>query len=94
MSDKRMLQALVRERAREQLAALRPGGSARWAIEVSSAAVIEPRAAAMACPHCGGQYRIHDHTRPHPGIRRVDVACRNCSTPRILWFRIAPREPN
>ena len=83
-----------REQARERLAALSPGGSPRRAIAVASAAVIEVRAAALACPQCGGQYRIHDHTRPIPGLRRLDVACRQCSTRRALWFRIEDREPN
>jgi hypothetical protein len=90
----RMAAAERRERAREHLAALSPGGSQHRAIDVTSAAVIEVRAAAMACPQCGGRYRILEHTRPVPGIRRVDVACRHCSTPRALWFRIVEREPN
>jgi len=77
-----------REQARERLAALSPGGAPERAIPVTSAAVIEIRAAALACPQCSGRYRIHDHTRPLPGIRRLDVACRQCSTPRALWFRI------
>ena len=63
-------------------------------IVVASAAVIEVRAAAMECPQCGGQYRLHEHTRPVPSLRRVDVACRRCGTPRTLWFRIEDREPN
>lgn len=86
--------AQQREQARERLAALSPGGSPRHAIAVTSAAVIEGRAAALACPQCGGHYRIHEHTRPVPGLRRLDVACRQCSTPRALWFRIEDREPN
>lgn len=83
-----------RESAREKLATLSPGGSPSRAIGVASAAVIEVRAAAMACPQCGGNYRILEHTRPVPGVRRVDVICRYCSTPRALWFRIVHREPN
>ena len=89
-----MQSALEREQAREQLAALSPGGSPGRAIAVASAAVIDGRAATMACPQCGGYYRIHDHTRPMPGLRCVDVACRQCSTRRALWFRIEDREPN
>jgi hypothetical protein len=81
-------QAWQREQARERLAELSPGGSPQRAIAVASAAVIEVRAAAMACPQCGGLYRLHEHTRPLPGVRRLDVACRQCSTPRALWFRI------
>ncbi|HEU0035043.1 MAG TPA: hypothetical protein VFQ53_30665 [Kofleriaceae bacterium] len=87
--------AIRREHAREQLARLAPGGSPHNPILVSSASVIEPRAATMPCPQCGGLYRIHEHTRPWPGIRKVDVACRHCSTPRSLFFRIVEsHEPN
>ena len=78
----------------EHLAALATGGSPRHPIKVASAAVIEVRASALACPLCGGEYRLHEHTRPVPGLRRVDVACRFCSTPRTLWFRIVSNEPN
>ena len=64
-------------------------------IVVRSAAVIEPRVQNMICPSCRfGEYRIHEHERAAPGIRRVDVACRFCSTPRSLWFRVAAQEPN
>jgi hypothetical protein len=93
-SEHRMQLAERREQALERLAALSPGGSPHRAIPVASAAVIEVRAATMACPQCGGLYRIHEHTRPVPGVRRVDVACRRCSTPRALWFRIENRELN
>jgi hypothetical protein len=78
----------------EQLAALVPGGSPRHPIRVASASVIEVRTAALACPLCGGEYRLHEHTRPVPELRRVDVACRHCSVPRSLWFRIVSSEPN
>jgi hypothetical protein len=93
-SEQPLHRALQREQARERLAALSPGGSPQRAIPVTSAAVIEIRAAALPCPQCGGLYRLHEHTRPRPDIRRVDVACRQCSTPRALWFRIVDDEPN
>jgi hypothetical protein len=89
--------ALRREHARDLLATLEPGGSPSRPIEVTSAAVIEPRATTLPCPQCGGFYRVHEHTRPPEykrGLRRVDVACRHCSTPRTLWFRIVPYETN
>jgi hypothetical protein len=79
---------------RELLAALSPGGSRERPIKVTSAAVIEVRTSALSCPLCGGQYRLDDHVRPEPGLRRVDVHCRHCSTPRSLWFRIESRELN
>lgn len=83
-----------RARDRERLAALLPGGSRERPIVVTSAAVIEPRVKAMACPHCSGEYRIHEHEMAAPGIRRVDVTCRHCSAPRSLWFRLVARELN
>lgn len=95
--EQRVEHALRLEAARERLAEVRPGGSPATAMPVPSAAVIEPRAvAAMPCPHCGGQYRILEHTRPVAPLRRLDVECRHCGTPRALWFRIVDdvREPN
>jgi hypothetical protein len=90
----RLQEAQRRELLRERLAALLPGGSQGRAIGVTSAAVIEVRAAAMACPQCSGRYRILEHTRPIPGVRRVDVECRYCGVPRALWFRIVHNEPS
>jgi len=87
-------QVLRRERERERLAALLPGGSPERPIVVAFTAVIEPRVLRMSCVHCGGEYRLHDHERPAPGVRRVDVGCRQCSAPRSIWFRLVPREPN
>jgi hypothetical protein len=87
--------ALRRERTKELLATLTPGGSPSRPIEVSSASVIEARATTIPCPLCGGFYRVHEHTRPVPHLRKVDVGCRHCSTPRTLWFQIVPLdEPN
>ena len=86
--------ALRREARRELLAALSPGGSPECPIEVTSAAVIDGHVEhALSCPLCRGSYRLHEHTRPAPGLRRVDVACRRCSTPRVLWFTIVDADP-
>jgi hypothetical protein len=79
---------------RERLAALSPGGSRERPIPVASASVVEVRTNALACPRCGGGYRIHEHVAPASGIRRVDVTCRHCSAPRSLWFRLVSYEPN
>jgi len=46
----------------ELYASLLPGGSRDRPIKVSSASVIEVRAQALTCPHCGvGTYRIVEH---------------------------------
>ncbi len=80
---------------REHLARLQRGGSIDRPIPVASAAVIEIRAAnAMPCPLCEGQYRILEHTRAAPGVRRVDVECRFCGTPRSLYFTIVEPTAN
>jgi len=79
---------------RELLAALSPGGSPERPIKVASASVVEVRTGALSCPLCGGSYRLEEHVAPAAGLRRVDVKCRHCSTPRSLWFRLVSFEPN
>jgi hypothetical protein len=86
--------AVRRESAKERLASLERGGSPDRPIRVASASVIEARTTSLPCPRCDGEYRVLEHTRPVPQLRRVDVACRHCSTPRTLWFTIVPYEPN
>jgi hypothetical protein len=68
-------------------------GSAReLPIRVASASVVEVRAGALTCPDCHiGTYRIEEHVSIAKGVRRVDVVCRHCSTPRSLWFRLEPQ---
>jgi hypothetical protein len=82
------------ERDREWLARMSRGGSRDRPIELASAAVVEVRTNALACPHCGGSYRIHDHVAPGGALRRVDVTCRHCGWPRSLWFRLVSRDPS
>ena len=79
---------------RELLASLSPGGSRERPIKVTSASVIEVRTGALACPLCGGSYRLDEHVSLATALRRVDVHCRHCSTARSLWFRIEPIELN
>jgi len=81
-------------RDREKLASLLPGGAADHPIEVTSAAVIEGRVRAMPCAQCEGEYDVKDHRSEGPGLRAVDVKCRQCGVPRTLWFRIVVDEPN
>lgn len=79
----------------ELYASLLPGGSRDRPIRVSSASVVEVRTQALTCPHCGvGTYRIVEHVAPAAAVRRVDVTCRHCSTPRSLWFRLVLDELN
>ncbi|MGE0546093.1 MAG: hypothetical protein AB7O24_00265 [Kofleriaceae bacterium] len=79
---------------RELLARLLRGGSPHRPIVVESAAMIETRVAAMNCIDCGWTYRLLEHVRAAPGVRRVDVECRGCSERRSFWFRLSGNEPN
>jgi predicted Zn finger-like uncharacterized protein len=83
---------LVRDR--ERLAELEPGGSRERPIEVTSSAVIEPRAQAQHCPQCAGSYRIDDHQAESAALRLIAVTCRQCGVARRLWFRITTSAPN
>jgi len=91
-ADERAARKLVRDR--EKLAALSRGGTSDHPIQVTSAAVIETRALNSTCPQCEGTYRIVEHTSPASGLRRVDVRCQRCGTPRALWFRLVSDEPS
>lgn len=94
-TDRRAAERAARQlvRDREKLAALSPGGSAQHPIAVESSAVVEIRAHAMPCVQCEGEYRIGEH-RAVSGLRAVDVTCTRCHVKRVLWFRLAPNEPN
>jgi predicted Zn finger-like uncharacterized protein len=91
-AEARAFRQLVRDR--EQLAGMAPGGSSERPIAVASAAVVETRIHGSTCPQCEGTYRIVEHTSPSAGVRRVDVRCQLCGTPRTLWFKIVSDEPN
>jgi predicted Zn finger-like uncharacterized protein len=88
--QERAARQLVRDR--EHLARLVAGGAREHPIAVPSAAVIEGRAG--ACPQCGAEYRVVEHRSEGQGVRALDVACRQCGTPRTLWFRIVVTEAN
>ncbi len=88
----RQARQLVRDR--EKLAKLVAGGSREHPIEVSSAAVVERRASGTPCPQCAGEYSVIEHRSAGPGLRAVDVACRQCGVARELWFRIVVDDPN
>ena len=88
----RAARRLVRDR--ERLAALSVGGSEDRPIQVDSASVVEVRVRHLACPQCGGEYRVKEHRSPSSGIRSVDVTCQLCGVSRTLWFRIVSAEPN
>ena len=89
--------------ARERLFALELGGAPERPLPVVSAAVIEPHAESTPCPRCDGKLELVEHkavTVAKPDVegptrlREVRLRCRQCGTPRSLWFRIADIGPN
>jgi hypothetical protein len=80
-------------RDRQRLATLERGGAPERPIEVTSAAVIEPRARSMRCPLCDGDAELLEH-RAEAGLRVVELRCRRCHAPRRLWFRLVASGPS
>ena len=84
-------------RTRDRIARLEPGGARDWPIVVDSAVVIEARAAALPCGHCGGPLKVLDHdARAVDDQRRREVRarCQRCSRDRTLWFEIVAPADN
>jgi hypothetical protein len=78
-------------RSRRKLLDLEAGGSKAHPLEVSTSAVIEPKALGVPCPRCGGAFGLvaHEaHLGPQARLREVKVACRHCGERRTFWFRI------
>ena len=81
--------------ARLDLARLEPGGSPERPIELSSASVVEPHAAGLACAACGGTTRVLEHTaRTAPPLRVAHVGCTRCGVERDVYFRLVQPLPN
>ena len=78
-------------RARQQLFELEAGASRARPVQVSTAAVIEPKAESTLCPRCSGHFEVEEHeahSAPHSRVRELKVRCRFCGDRRSLWFRI------
>jgi hypothetical protein len=75
-------------RTRELLARAEAGGMPDHPIDVASSAVIEVRARATPCPQCDGALRLVEHVAESASLRRLELRCAQCGTPRRMWFRI------
>ncbi|HOX42744.1 MAG TPA: hypothetical protein PK668_04050 [Myxococcota bacterium] len=76
---------------REAEARAAPGGDPSRPLEVSSPAVVEPRAEGLPCPVCGGEVRVDEHlARLVDGqrLRVARVSCRRCAHTREIFFRL------
>jgi hypothetical protein len=80
-------------RARAKLMDLEPGGAPARPIDVTTAALVEPKARSISCPRCNEPFGVETHeahTDGHGRLREVVLRCRNCGTTRSAWFRIVP----
>ena len=78
-------------RSRERLFVLEKGGAPERPIDVDAVTVIEPRAAAVACPRCNAEQRVEEHAAVVVNgtrLREVRLQCRACGSRRSLWFRL------
>lgn len=83
-------------KARLKLASLEAGGSPERPIEVTSASIVEPHAAGLACAACGGSTRVEEHAAvsiadangSSRALRIARVRCTRCGTSRDIYFRL------
>ena len=82
---------------RVRLAELSPGGAPERPVVVESAAVVDGRARDTRCAVCEAGLDLDEHEVVAHGavsLRRVRLTCKECHTPRVLWFKIEPRLPS
>lgn len=77
--------------ARAKLLDLEPGGSQERPIDVSTPALVEPRARTVHCPRCDEPFTVEAHEAradDHARLREAQLRCRLCGYTRSLWFRV------
>jgi hypothetical protein len=77
-------------RDRSKLLDLEAGGRPERPIDVSTPALVEPKARAVRCPRCDEPFDVESHeahTDAQP-LREAVLRCRFCGTTRSLWFRV------
>lgn len=87
--------ALEEERLRDRREARMPGANPAHPVEVSSAAVVEPRATSMPCPRCNSPAHVDQHEVETHGARRLRVTrmrCGTCGHRRPLYFYVRSSE--
>jgi uncharacterized protein with PIN domain len=78
-------------RARDRLIELAPGGTPGRPIDVTTSAVVEPKASAVRCPRCDEPFVVESHeavTNEHGRLREAKLRCKTCGRERSLWFRV------
>ncbi len=77
---------------REAQALAEPGGHPANPIEITSPAVVEPKAANFPCARCGQPVRVTDHQVETVGgvrLRVAEVECTRCGLVRPIFFRLS-----
>jgi hypothetical protein len=78
-------------RAKSKLLDLEPGGTEAHPLDVTTAALIEPKAKSVECPRCNTPFALESHEAHadgHGRLRETKLVCRRCGGRRSLWFRI------
>jgi hypothetical protein len=76
---------------RDRLFLLEPGGAPERPIEISSPALVEPKARGLSCPRCEVPFHVEAHRAPTAfgvRLREAQVYCPRCGVRRSLWFRL------
>lgn len=80
--------------AKRRLLELEPGGAPERPIDVTTAALVEPKAKSVTCPRCGELFAVDEHEahadHEHGRLREAKLRCTVCGERRSLWFRIVP----
>lgn len=94
-TERRGAERLAQKEVAARVAIVRAseGGSPERPISVASAAVIDVRATSLGCGVCGGDLRLLDHEVAGE-LRITTCECRECSTRRTTYFRLAGRVIN
>ncbi len=91
--DRRAREAAIADRTEETLRA--PGATPDNPVEVTSASVVEARAASETCVVCGERIHVEAHAVERIGgrlLRVVHLACRRCGHRRPFYIHIAEPE--
>jgi hypothetical protein len=94
-ADERAAVDLMKNRLR--LAELSPGGGPDNPLPVDTSALVEVTARSTRCAACEGQLVLDEHEAVEVDgkrLRRVKLTCRQCHTPRLLWFRLVSNAPS
>lgn len=78
-------------RSKTKLLDLMPGGARTSPLDVSSAALVEPKARSVLCPRCDEPFTLeaHEaHASDGARLREARLRCRICGERRSMWFRV------